>query len=305
MPDKAVERKVYFYRINAGIEADGSPVAVDLTPTLSHIGNLAFSKDGRYLDEDEVTLCCWVDRVHANQCFRFAQIRRAGLPMLEQGGRLSDLHIPIDSGLAETIHVVAFPKNIIGADFNFFGPRVTRLSSYFLEKAKPYFPEVSFQPLLRLDVTEALEHLMDIRMFNLRIRASYASVIAQADADLGAAFGAAQRAGEADEMELVLRPKRYSRDSLSSRLLNVTRVLAGQVGLRTEATMFVVKGKSSSSHHVEQVDLLSDHLVSKVQIMRQNNRGRALDRDSAYSEIQKAYESLKGELLIAAAAQVQ
>jgi len=137
-------------------------------------------------------------------------------------------------------------------------------------------------------------------MFNLRIRASYASVIAQADSDLGAAFDAAQRAGDADELEIILRPKPYSREPLASKLLSVAKTIAQQVGMRTEANKFVVKGKSSDSHKVELVDLLSDHLVSQVQIIRQSTRGRAVDSASAYSEIQKAYESLKPDLLRAA-----
>jgi len=137
-------------------------------------------------------------------------------------------------------------------------------------------------------------------MFHLRVHASYASVIAQADSDLGAAFDAAQRAGEADELEIILRPRRYSRESLSSRLLNVARVLARQVGFRSDAKRFVVKGMSSDTQKVEQVDLLSDHLVAQVQIIRQSNRGRGLDSASAYSEIHKAFESLKPDLLLAA-----
>ena len=57
---------------------------------------------------------------------------------------------------------------------------------------------------------------------------------------------------------------------------------------------------SSVTEKVEEVDLLSDHLVSQVQIIRQSDRGRALNSESAYSEIQKAYEALEQELLMAA-----
>jgi len=135
-PATTVERKVYFYRAYLGLDDDSCSRLLDLTASLTHIDGLPFSNEGRYLDEDEVTLCCWVDSVHSNPLFRFAQIRRGGLPMLERGGKLSDLKIPTDAGLAEAIHVVAFPDNIFGADFNFFGPRMTRLSSYLREKAE-------------------------------------------------------------------------------------------------------------------------------------------------------------------------
>jgi hypothetical protein len=300
MPINSVERKVYFYRSHIGFKPDGSPKIPDFKRALDYLKGLSFSIDGRYLDEGESTLCCWVDQIQPNQRFRFARIRRAGLPLLEQGGKLTDLIIPVNTGLAETVHVVIFPNNIVGSDFNFYGPRIGKLGAYLHEKANTYCSEIVFEPLLRQNVVDTLSKLMDIRLLNLKIHASYASVVSQADSDLGAAFDAAQRAGDAEELEIILRPKRYSHESLAFKLLTAVKNLAHDSELKREAQKFIVKGVSSVTEKVEEVDLLSDHLVSQVQIIRQSDRGRALNSESAYSEIQKAYEALEQELLMAA-----
>lgn len=65
---------------------------------------------------------------------------------MEQAGALSDLRIPTHAGLAETIHIVVFPDNIVGADFNFFGPRLSRFSRYLKEKAPTTFQTSSSNP---------------------------------------------------------------------------------------------------------------------------------------------------------------
>ena len=147
----------------------------DPTPALQHVQHLPYDINGRYLDDGEVSLCCWVDRATASHRLRFAQIRRTGLPQLEQAGALSDLRIPTNAGLAETIHIVVFPDNIVGADFNFFGPRLCRFSRYLKEKAPNHLPDILFQPLLRHDISRLLTKLQNIRLFHLRIRASYGS----------------------------------------------------------------------------------------------------------------------------------
>lgn len=295
-----IERKIHFYRANLGHDAGGQLQPFDPTPALAHLDQLPFNPMGRYLDEGETCLCCWVDRVKVNQLFRLAQIRRAGLPQLERFGQLSDLKIPGDSGLAETIHIVVFPGNIVGSDFNFFGPRMSRLSVYLKEKADNLCPEVTFEPLLRHDVTAALAKLQDIRMFNLKIRASYAARVTEADADLGSAYEAARRAGTAGELEIILRTRRNAREPLSDRLLATVKKLVGLPDMQTEALKFRVKGTASDSNKVELVDLLADQLIARVQVMRQSKRGRTLQTNSAYEAIQQAYEELKDELHLAA-----
>ena len=297
---RPVKRNIYFYRAHVGTDGSGEPLPFDLTPALRNINSLPFLPTGRYLDDGDSRLCCWVDRADPEQRFRLGQIRRSDLPLVENQGNLQDLAIPQDSGLAEAIHVVLFQDNIVGSDFNFYGPRLSRLSHYLSAKASPWCPDVTFEPLLRQDVEDQLDRLQDIRLFHLKIRASYATIVAEADSDLGAAFGAAARAGSAQQLEIVLRPEKYSRDSLSRRMLDTVRRLIRRPDLRTEASKFQIKGVRSDTNAVEIVDVLRDQLITSKAIMRQSERGRALNKWAAYGAIEEAFDELKGDLISAA-----
>ena len=107
-----ISRKIYFYRALTDLDEDGSPTPFDPTAALRHIDQLEFSAEGRYLDTGDTTLCCWVHRTGPPQQFRLGHIRRTGLPLVEERGRLADLQIPDDSGLVEVIHIVVFEDNI-------------------------------------------------------------------------------------------------------------------------------------------------------------------------------------------------
>ena len=300
MPPRPVERKIYFYRATVGADNGGRPLPFNPTPALRHIDILPFSPAGRYLDDGEVRLCCWVDNANPKQRFRLGQIRRSGLPRVERQGSLSDLVIPDNSGLVETIHIVVFGNKIVGTDFNFYGPRISRLSRYFREKGNGLCQEVTFESLLRQDVAAELDQLREIRLFHLKIRAAYAATVAEADRDLGAAFDAAARAGNAEELEIVLRPQKYSRNPLADRMLRVAQNLARRSDLRTEASKFQVRGVNSDTGAIDPIDILHDQLITTEEIMLQTERGRALQNASAYEAIERAFGRLEGELVMAA-----
>jgi hypothetical protein len=289
-----VERSIYFYRVDAGLDDIGRPLPFDPAPALRHIHALPFTRDGRYWENvDGNAICCWVDQNVPPHKLRLATVRRAGLPHLEQAGILSPLALPSASGLVEQIHVVFFRDNIVGAEFNFYGPRLSRLRQYLSEKAKDSCQPLTFEPLLRQDIADQLSRLQDVRLLQLRIRASYAATIAEADQDLGSAFAAAARAGEAEVLEITLRPPAYSRGRLSDRILSTVKRLAGLNDLRDEVSCFVLKGLDNATGRVELVDILSDQLIAKKQIFRE-------DICSAHGAIEEAYNELQDQLLTAA-----
>jgi hypothetical protein len=301
-----VERTIHFYRADAGQDDAGRPIQFDFAPLLQHIHAMPFSDTdkGRYLTESGDDLaCCWVDHVGFPHQLRFATIRRSALPQLEERGRLSLLEIPATSGIAEQVHIVVFRKMIVGAEFNFYGPRPSRLGDYLMAKGGKLCPGLSLEPLLRRDVTAQLNRLTNLRLMRLKIRSSYATTIQQIDQGLGGAFAGAARAGEADEVELILKREGRSRQSLASNLLETVKRLAGRRDIRSEALGFQVKGVDRETGRVCVIDVLSDVLISKRQILRQGERTRALDRADAYRAIEDAYTELKGELVEAAGVQ--
>lgn len=297
-----VERRIYFYRVCAGIDNAGRPLPFDPGPALARLEQLRFTEKGRYLPADERNLtCCWVDRAVPMHRLRFGYIRRSGLPQVERRGQLSPLHISATSGLVEQVHVVFFPGCIAGSEFNFYGPRIPRLAQYLAAKAPDDgCAALAFEPLLRQDVAEQLDHLRDIRLLRLRIRPSYAAQVARADRDLGSAFEAAGRAGEAEELEIVLKSLPHSRHPLAEHLLDAVKRLAGFADLRSEVTRFDVKGLHEQTGRIEELDILSDQLIAKGQIICMDRRSRALDRESAYAAIERAHHELRDQLNLAA-----
>jgi hypothetical protein len=219
---------------------------------------------------------------------------------VERGGALSQLHLAPTSGLVEQVHVIFFPDAIVGAEFNFYGPRITRLAPYLQAKAGDLCPPLSFQPLLRQDVADQLEHLRDVRLLRLRIHAAYAARVAEADRDLGAAFRAAERASAGEEIEITIRPRPYSRQPLARRLLRAVRRLAALADLRSEVAHFSVKGLNGQTGQVDLVDVLSDQLSARCQIICLDRHARALNSASAYAAIERAYAELRPQLLRAA-----
>lgn len=298
--DRTVERKIYFYRIDLGTENDGAPVSFRLGPALNILDGLPFTEQGRYLQlPGGNALSCWVDSTRSPQRMRLATIRRTGLPHLEEGGELSPLQISERTGLYEPIHIVFFPRNIVAAEFNFYGPRASQLGRYLIAKANAP-ATTTVDPLLRRDVTDQLRRLQDIRVFDLKVHASYTDTLSQLNDDLGSAFEAAARVGEAQEVQVVLQPQPYSRNSLSQRLLGIVRRLANDSHLRENATRFHIRGFDEGTGRVEDIDVLRDHLIAKRHMVRLADRTRAIDPASAYASIQEAYEELRHDLESAA-----
>ncbi|MGO4129220.1 hypothetical protein AB4Z01_32820 [Inquilinus sp. YAF38] len=295
-----LERKIHFYRANIGADGRGQPLIFDPTPALTAIGGMPFAdgQSGRYLvDEDGNALCVWPTTSDV-ATMRFCQIRRTGLPQLEQAGTVSDLNIATDAGLLEPVHVVFFSDNIVGADFNFYGPRLSRLGFYLRVKSGNIIPLATFEPLLRLDVAEQLDHLTELRLLDLKIRASYSETIRQADTSLGDAFAANARVldGDAEEIRLVLQPAKDGRREALRRLLSPLKALLRGRELRENVARFQVKGKHDESNKVETIDLLRDQLIARKQVMRIGERSRAINPDSAFAAIRAAHDELAGEL---------
>jgi hypothetical protein len=78
---RLITRKVFFYRVNAGVHFDtGEPLEVDFRLAIKHLSTMPFTSDGRYLDtEDGKQLCCRSDSSGAPYHIRLANIRRGNI----------------------------------------------------------------------------------------------------------------------------------------------------------------------------------------------------------------------------------
>ena len=300
-----LERKIHFYRADIGVDGGGRPLAFNPAPALTAINALPFADGygGRYLvDDDGNAVCAFPGATNVLPSMRFCQIRRTGLPQLEQAGTVSDLNIAEDAGLLEPVHVMFFADNIVGADFNFYGPRLSRLGYYLRVKSGNVIPLASFYPLLRHDVAEQLDHFTELRLFDLKVKAAYVETIRQADASLGDAFAANARVldGDCDEIQLVLKPLKDTRCGALQRLRRFVNPLVRGAHFRENAERFQIKGKNAETNKVDTIDLLHDQLIARKQVLRLGERSRAVDAESAFRAIQEAHDELGAELRQAA-----
>jgi hypothetical protein len=297
-----VERHIHFYRADCGADKQGKRIAFKPAPALKYIDELPFASfataSGRYYEEDDNIYCCWVDSPSRVQ---FAVIRRGALPTIEEEGIRTALNLSETAGLVEAIHVRMFPDNIVGFDFNFYGPRLPRFGRYLNTVAAGQCEEVVFEPLLRQDVVSELEGGRELRMFSLRIRRSELATVAAIDKSLASAFKTVGELTDATELEIVVRPKPYSGKSIGKRLMSTTRKLAARSNVRDVASSFRVSVAQPGAA-AEVVDLLGDHFIADARILKQSAKGRALDSADAYANIEAAYTSRSKELKKAASA---
>ena len=305
MENNTLERKVYFYRVDIGNDEGGKPLTFDPSPALNVISSLPFANDdaSRYeFDNDGNALCLIPYSQSTTAAFRFCRVRRTGLPQLENAGQISDLNLDSDSGLLEAVHLVFFPDNIVGCEYNHFGPRISRLGSYLNTKSNEAIPIPIFRPLLRPDAAKQLDRLTEIRLLDISIRPAYANIIRQKDESLADALEAnAKLLTDPETVQLVIKPQRESWQAAHRKLLKPFKALIGAEEFRQAIDRFQLKGKCKDTDRVETIDLLKDQLISTKKIVRFNEISRALDPDSAFNAVHEAFQDLRDDLLHATA----
>ena len=170
-----VTRKIHFYRIRAERDEAGRPMPFDARRRLQPLRDLRFDDGSAYLDANDQVTCGWVDGDAGPVQLRVADIRRQYLPALEHRGQLGRLDIAEDSGLAEQVHITFFDNNVVASEFNFYGPRMSRVGFYLSRKLGG--PPVTFEALIRGDIVRELDRLQDIRLFQLRVHPAYVEEI--------------------------------------------------------------------------------------------------------------------------------
>lgn len=301
-PPNEVQRRIFFYRIDAGDDANGRPVAFQAGSLLGKLDALPFDiglDPNRYWDQGDGTLCCgWSDPNSQFPRMRLALIRRDGLPQLEEAGELTPLGLGTATGLADSIHIIFFPKNIIGSEANFYGPRISRLRGYCAEKL--LYDPITIMPLVRADALHRFGRLESVRLFRLRIHRSYLPQVEAANESVAAALRATAEFGGAEYIEVTLQADRARRSSLGSHIKTfVQRLFENDQHLllpNSGVTKLAVRGFDPDHGKIDLVDLLSDKLVAQESVITQDAHHRVLNRDSIYSAIERAYASLSSEL---------
>jgi hypothetical protein len=305
-PADTARRSIHFFRIDGGAGDDGVPIDVDLHPWLQKLDGLPFryaQDGGRYVTSGDADQCAWVDEVGEICKIRFANVRRNALPLAEAGGQLTDLNLADDAGIYEVSHLCIFPDGIVGIEFNFYGPRPSRLAPYLRRAVGQDCPEFTLEALLRQDVAAVLLRKKAVRKLDLNIRRPYIAIIEEANANLGAALRAAETASQADCVGVYLEPEPYQRRNLDDGIMNMLRRLVQRTDLRENARTLKAT-VVDQENRTEEIDLLRDELISQKKVLRQHGRTRVLLSDDAYAKIVEAHDEGRDALTAAASVSV-
>jgi hypothetical protein len=287
-----LERTIHFHRIFVGADAHGG-TPFDAAPSFASLAALLASDD-RYLEQGERVTLAMPDHDLPPQRLRLLNIRRTNLPHVEAAGVLTPLGLPPAAGLAEQIHLVFFPDNVVGSEFNFYGPRATRLGDVL--RARNIQRDVELRSLVRDDVIGRLDDMEELTMATIRLDRAAIGAVRRIDQSLSQALDRTAEFSDEGEIGISLRRVPHTRTRLSDRVRQAFRALGRDDEIRHVARALQVEGRNPATGELELLDLLESELVTTRRILRADPRSRVLDSDDAYAQINSAYDELIPEI---------
>ena len=277
------------------IKKDGQTVQPE--PIFSTISQMPFNENGRYLKLNDGNMwSMYVDSNGSPLKARIGTIRKKGLPMMERHGQTTPLTIPPDAGLYEPMHFMIFPNNVVGFEYNFYGPRPGSLKYYLPKKVSNLVDEVELIPLMRRDVHELLSRIGEVRVFRLKIHRDMGELLRELDDNLPDAIGAAKRASDAEYIEIVFRSQKYSRHGINIPFLNRLASWLSRSDVRAAVDTLKIRARDEITESIEEFDLLQEYLLSVKQVVKQDEIHRSVNTNAMYTAIQEAYTELRSEI---------
>jgi len=282
-----VERRIYFYKVEMRA---GEWKRADVLRGLQQL-----TGEDQVLDLGSDTYA-WalIDRVPTTSQtgrLRFFRDRRSNLPALSHRGRVSDLAIPEDAGLAEPTHIVLAGDGLIAAEYNHFAPRIATDFSKLLRTKLDL--DLSIKTFVQGSIVQQLERLEYITVFEASLQPMDGLVEALVDAGpFGEAAAALAQADVGRRVKLSLSSERH-KDSFTANAKQFMRRMLplGQQGHGPKVLR--VEGFDPVPNDIEVVDLLKQRLLRREDFERPTARSKALDTSAAYRHIEEAITEVR------------
>ena len=308
-----VKKKINFfgYSMTQGLGED----TVDINPVdvFELINNLPYQLDnediGRYLvdplDETRETLLLSYQTDDNKILGKVAHVRRGARPSVEKKGTgevRSIKELTPDDGIVETTHFVLYPSDrVIAIEYNHHGPRAKTIAVYLETKAKDIINNVELKSVTNREFQRRLNQVdpSGIRILQMRIPISRSEQVRSIDSDIFEAMKSAEKIGQSEEIEIILRPKKRSRATIDvlGRLKNIVEKIMQDNSEPSEIfTGLKIGGLDAETGRSKEFDLLEEHLVSLVHLVRENSM-REIDSDDMFKKIDHAFRSKREEIL--------
>lgn len=289
---KPIIRKVYFYRI-----AHSAELLRVLPGEIQRLMNLPFNEAGRYsVDADGNRFALWPESADFPLRLKFGKTRLTNLPTKERSGKISPLDLAVDEGLLELCHIIIYDDGFVAGEFNFEGPRMTRLAEYLFEKRQALMEKLTFLPLFERDILALVEAMATIKLLELKGEPNAEMLLAEADRDLASAFGAMVRLGATETVAIELSGKSAPKSRLRGVVTKLAKLAKNRPSIvRDGLKTLRIKGFNAQGR-VDFVDLLEDHLVSVREFDRLQEDSKGIDSEAAFEQIDMAYRERKDDL---------
>lgn len=289
MAEDKLKRKVQFYRLTTN-DLNGTLPSQQWGKHLETVTAHEFAGTAHHHADDGMVLLGRVVRNDNTKAMALYVVRYADLPARERAGKVSDLRLRPDEGLAEPIHVVFVPRNVVGLLYNHYGPRANRLAEFLNEKCGI---DVRVEPVIRSDVLAVLERLTSLRKVHLRLNEGHMESLRadenfyEAIKDVNGPGGGTVALGWTFDPD-----KREAATTVWKRRLRTLLTSPARRAIEKAE----VRGRDPESGRLETVDLLSDRIVVEREVVRASDRVRLIDDGSAVAAILDAYQLAEGEI---------
>lgn len=220
-------------------------------------------------------------------CFRIVLCKTNALPLVEEDGNLEELeeYINKKKNIAEITHCIYFKASgIVGAEFNFSGARVSCLNWYIprilhIDGDTNNFYDVKFIPKLHDKSYEKLAKNETMTLFDMSFKPdseAYKNVLA----NKSLFRGAVNSVPDAEVIEITVKRRKNKRNKYTgmTNILDTDELQEIITKYRDDVERLYI----SQGSYSDGVDLLTDKLVTKADIIR--TQRRTIDSKDAYKK---------------------
>ena len=290
-----ITRKIYFFKVEHFAEIKES-----LAGACERIQGLSFDDRGRYLFDitSKARYSVYPDTLQFPIRLRFGKIRRDALPQIEHEGSLETLELQENAGLVDISHIVIFEDGFVAAEWNSDGPKLAKLTPYFLEKGRLNTPPV-FLTLLERDIVEIVSALDSVRVLEVELPPDAAEVAKQADRSFYDAIKAMESLGATKRVGLKLTADQGTL-KLKKLARNLAELIKSNPHERDRFNSIHASGYETDSRSARYIDILESKMMTAEYFTRTSARSRSIESNDAYRVLERAYLKNSPRLNIAA-----
>lgn len=286
-----IYRNISFYKLNTkNYGKDIDPIDI-----FSHINNLPFDEDGRYLllNDGNVRLLHVLNTKIPLKII-YGTTRRRNLPLLEKKGISSPLEISDNEGLYEPTHAIIFNNNIIGMENNYYGPRAESLAGYIKKKAPDLVNEVELLPLMRSDFLKYISRIGKIKVVELKVHRDMTKKLEEMNRSVYHALNGLKDTTNAEYIGITLNStgKKGVKLDWKNRFFNMFR----SQEVRDSTSKAFIRAEDNYTNKLNNFNLLEPYLISQKQVIKTDSIHRSVDEKSMFNAIMESYFELRGEI---------